>query len=159
MRASDAVLDTIRAHPEGISTYDLARAVYGDTLPFSDTRPRIYDKARKLVKYGLASLHYEHRPGANGSITVQAIWTPGEGDSEPRRTVSTRDMVKAVLDTYPPGTEFTVHDVRAHLPCGTSFAPTVRQVALALRDDPRVTVGRRNRGTRTTGVWVMEGSE
>lgn len=155
MRPIDAILATIRAHPEGITTYDLARAVYPDA-PFWSVKPATYDKARKLAKYGLVSLRYEKRPGVDGAPHRTAVWIP-EGDTEPPGwTVNTRDMVEKVVADYPVGYQFTARDVAFHIAYSSPYRPDIRQVVNALRGIPGVVMGHSDTG-RATGVWTVTG--
>lgn len=77
MRESDAILEAIRAHPEGITTAGIVLAVHPDVPPYRVTTLvyNTYCKASRLVKFGLVSKELARLPAREGH-QVQAVWRP-----------------------------------------------------------------------------------
>lgn len=78
MRPIDKVLETIRAHPEGLTTVQIGQILYPNVKDYTSNTVcyRIYTKASNLAKYGLVSLAHEYRPNSVGNVVKTAVWRP-----------------------------------------------------------------------------------
>lgn len=74
MRPIDKILDALRNNPDGLTSLELGRIVYGGTGYNYTVLSSVYQKAKSLMKYGLVSLTYEERPNALGHIVNTAVW-------------------------------------------------------------------------------------
>lgn len=73
MRQIDRMLAVLREHPDGMTTLELGREIYGERPGIIS---RTYSKAQTLAKYGLVSLTHELRPNVRGAVVSTAVWRP-----------------------------------------------------------------------------------
>lgn len=70
MRPIDQALQIVREHPEGISTIDISKIIYGRHDAQVDRQ------MRSLERYGLIEHFYDYRPNKKGSIVKHSCWRP-----------------------------------------------------------------------------------
>lgn len=75
MRIIDRVLSIIRAHPDGISTVDIARMIYPD---HPDYTGHVFRKAQSLEKCGLVEIYYAAGINRRGARVCLSFWRPCE---------------------------------------------------------------------------------